>query len=210
MTLVLGVLLAAAPMAGAQPAGDVPSPAVRATPEPKPVLLVYAQHRMPEEMWTALFKALEANSPDVAANVPPGEAHPQFVRGDDPANANVAGQPITVYLGGYCAPSVLERPFPRGKSLGWVSDVDGVVVPIIHVECDRIGDAISTQTQWMTRGGRTEAMSQAMARVILHEWVHVATQSAEHGSEGVTKPRFSAKDLLSGAETPNPANPQVQ
>jgi len=39
-------------------------------------------------------------------------------------------------------------------------------------------------------------MAEAMARVILHEWVHIATQSAHHGSHGVTQSVFGLQDLL--------------
>jgi hypothetical protein len=66
------------------------------------------------------------------------------------------------------------------------------------VECTHIGEEIAGQTQWMNREERTAAMSEGIARVVLHEWVHVATQSAAHGSGGVTKARFGIDDLLCG------------
>jgi hypothetical protein len=206
LAFVFGILLFAETAVGAQPASDRPPTPVQAGPggrSPRPVLLVYSQHPLPAEMWTALFAALEGNLPEAAALVPAGEAHPEFVRGDSPANANVDGQPVTVYLNGDCRPSVLPVAFPQGRRLGWVSKVDSLVVPIIHVECTEISGAISGETQWMNPSGRTTAMSQAMARVILHEFVHVATQSATHGAEGVTKAKFGAKDLLAGEPIEN-------
>jgi hypothetical protein len=39
-------------------------------------------------------------------------------------------------------------------------------------------------------------MAEAMARVIMHEWIHIATQSARHGHRGVSKSIFSVRDLL--------------
>jgi len=39
-----------------------------------------------------------------------------------------------------------------------------------------------------------------MARVILHEWVHVATQSAGHAAHGVAKSNFGIADLLAEDE----------
>jgi hypothetical protein len=196
--LVFWVLLFAPPILGAQQTeGGLPAPAL-AVPEPSPALLISSERRMPEEWWAALFAALQANLPEATENVPAIDANPQFLRGDDPANANFAGPVITVYLGGDCHPSVLHMPFPWGARLGWVSEVDGFIVPIIHVDCPRIGQAIADRTQWMNRDEGTAAMSEAIARVILHEWVHVATQSGAHGADGVTKARFGVDDLLGG------------
>jgi hypothetical protein len=53
----------------------------------------------------------------------------------------------------------------------------------------------------MNREERTDAMSEAVARVVLHEWVHIAAQSAGHGRDGITKAIFSPNDLLCGDET---------
>jgi hypothetical protein len=198
LAFVLGVLLFAYSIVGAQPADDVAAAPAHAVSESRPVLLVSSQHRLPDALWTALFTALQANLPEAAAQVPVNEANPEFLRADDPAIGNLGGQVITVYLRGDCRPSVQKTPFPWGARLGWVDQLDGVIVPIIHVECTHIGEEIAGQTQWMNREERTAAMSEGIARVVLHEWVHVATQSAAHGSDGVTKARFGIDDLLCG------------
>ncbi|MGB0050905.1 MAG: hypothetical protein WBQ02_01630, partial [Terracidiphilus sp.] len=198
---VLCFLLFAAPLIGGQQTDDGLPARAHAQPEARPVLLISSEHRMPEESWAALFAALRANLPEAAENVPAIEANPQFLRGDDPANADLAGPVITVYLVGDCYPSVLQMPFPRGARLGWVSRVDGFIIPIIHVDCSQIRQEIAMQTQWMNCDERTAAMSQAIARVTLHEWVHVAAQRAAHGSSGVTKARFGVDDLLCGDRT---------
>jgi hypothetical protein len=205
LAFVLCVFPFAPPVLGAQPTDNGPPARARAAPEQRPVLLVYSEHGLSEESWAALFAALRANLPEAAAKVPASEANPQFLRGDDPANGNLAGEVITVQLRGDCRPSVQHVPFPGGESLGWVSKVGKIVVPIIHVECTQIGEQISGRTQWMNRNERTAAMSEAIARVTLHEWVHVAAQSAAHGSDGITKAIFSTDDLLCSNQTPESA-----
>jgi hypothetical protein len=50
----------------------------------------------------------------------------------------------------------------------------------------------------MDRSHLDNVMAEAIARVILHEWIHIATQSASHGANGITKPQFVVRDLLAG------------
>jgi hypothetical protein len=213
--LVLGVMVLAAPMLGGQPADNTrPADAARPTPAPvayaaRPVLLISSERRMPEESWRALFAALERDLPEVEGLVPTSDAHPIFLRGGRGADAGPVSRPITVYLRGDCLPSARQLPFPGTQRLGWVSEVDGQIVPVIHVQCTEIGAEISGRTEWMKQDKRTAAMGEAMARVILHEWVHVAAQTAAHGADGVTKPVFSVNDLLCEEQAQNCAPPRI-
>lgn len=208
LAFVSGVLLFTAPIARGQGGGqqtddDAPLGASGGV-VPRPVLVFSSERHLPDSLWAALFVALRANLPDVAAKVPANEANPEFIRGDDPATGTVrAGKAITVYLRGDCRPSVQNSQFPWGARLGWVNEADGFIMPVVHVECTEIGEEIARRTQWMNRKERTAAMSEAVARVVLHEWVHIATQSAAHGSDGVTKARFGVDDLLRGDQTGN-------
>ena len=38
-------------------------------------------------------------------------------------------------------------------------------------------------------------MAQAIAHVVIHEWIHVATQSPAHGAHGITKQFLSPAEL---------------
>ena len=38
-------------------------------------------------------------------------------------------------------------------------------------------------------------MTQAIAHVVIHEWIHIATQSPAHGERGVTKQFLSPEEL---------------
>jgi len=203
LAFVFCIILLAAARLAAQPPGDASPAQAHVALEPRPVLLFSSQHPLPEESWAAVFAALKKDLPEVEGLVPDGDAHPELVRAGYAADGELAGKPITVYLLGDCLPPPLKIPFPGIERLGWVSEVDGKIVPIIHVECTQIGAEISGQTEWMNKKRRTEAMSDAIARVILHEWVHVATQSAAHGSDGLIKPIFGVDDLLCGEAARN-------
>jgi len=48
--------------------------------------------------------------------------------------------------------------------------------------------------------GERNATAEAIARVILHEWVHVATQNPRHTEQGISKQTFGVKDLLTEDE----------
>jgi len=197
------VLLFAAPILGAQPTDGGLPPQARTAPDPRPVLLVYSQHRLSPEEWAALFTALHTALPEAAAELPARDTNPEFIRGDYHPEENPDGGVVTVYLRGDCRASVQRVPISGPVRLGWVNQVDGRILPIIHVECTEIGEEISGRTHWMSRNERTAAMSEAIARVVLHEWVHVATQSAAHGANGLSKAQFGVNDLLCGEQARN-------
>jgi hypothetical protein len=158
--------------------------------------MVFAQHRLPESSWTALFAALRANLPEVAAQFPTLDANPELIRGDALPFGEPAPKAIAVYLRGDCRAPLLPSPFPSGEALGWVLMAHAQIESVIHVECTAIGEELSRSTERMSPEQRTAAMSEAIARVVLHEWVHIATQSAAHERQGIGKARFGVNDLL--------------
>jgi hypothetical protein len=50
----------------------------------------------------------------------------------------------------------------------------------------------------------------AIARVILHEWIHIATQSPGHAPDGLGKAAFRPRDLVAHAANPAAAHHGVQ
>jgi len=89
----------------------------------------------------------------------------------------------------------MPRYVPLG-ALGWVRLVHGRIEPFIHVECAQIVQELGPLVLGMNRKRRDAVMGEAMARVIVHEWVHVATQNAGHAAHGVAKSHFGVADLL--------------
>jgi hypothetical protein len=102
---------------------------------------------------------------------------------------------ISVKLIGDCT----LMPGPRrtvNGALGWVKKVDGEIQPFIHVNCERIAEMLEPIALGMDRERRNTVMSEAIARVIAHEWIHIATQDANHEKNGVMQSQFQISDLL--------------
>jgi hypothetical protein len=64
------------------------------------------------------------------------------------------------------------------------------------VNCAEIAQELGSLVLGMNQRRRDMVMGEAMARVIVHEWVHVATQNAGHARRGVAKSSFGVADLL--------------
>jgi len=158
-------------------------------------LIIFSERRMRDEEWSALFDALKRGSASEAARAPALSAGAEFLRGDQMARGLEVSRPISVYLHGDCSLLPMVRTFSPG-ALGWVWRVHGQIEPFIHVECGEIALVLGPTAMGLDRKRRETLMSEAMARVILHEWIHVATQNPKHAREGVEKAQFSLADLL--------------
>jgi hypothetical protein len=201
LLFVLCIVLCGAPILAGQPARSIPPAQASDAPPPQLTLVFFSQHRLPERAWAALFQAVRANLPEAAAEVPALNGNLELIRGDAVAHGELVPESVTVYLHGDCSPPPLVQSFSGGARLGWVVKEGAQIVPTIHVECTAIGQEISERTERLNGDGRTAAMSEALARVILHEWAHVAMQSSVHGARGITKAQFGVNDLLySGRE----------
>jgi hypothetical protein len=173
------------------------APALRAQ-QPGTAIIVYAQPQVEDALWNDLLQSLQA---DLAAGI--GESSNGFAlqhnatyfRGHDlPAGIDFS-QVIVVKLLGRC--DVLpqsNRPALKGP-LGWVPLVSGRIQPYIFVDCERIAQVLRTKSAGLTKYERRHEMTQAIAHVVIHEWIHIATQSPAHGSHGVTKQFLSPEEL---------------
>lgn len=167
--------------------------------EPHTTLVIFADHRMQDNAWIALFDAVRAESLSVAATSPAPAGPADLVRGDKMRPGVEIDKPITVYLHGDCTLKPTTRMIPT-KPLGWVLRVNDQIEPFIHVDCEEIAQVVEQVALGMSRGRRATVMSEAIARVILHEWVHVATQNPRHTEEGISKSTFGVKGLLTEDE----------
>jgi hypothetical protein len=52
----------------------------------------------------------------------------------------------------------------------------------------------------MSRQRGQDAMTQAISRVLIHEWVHIATQNSAHSKRGLFQPKLSINDLITPAD----------
>jgi hypothetical protein len=198
---VLGwaVFAAALAMAGLDAAGRVDAQ------EPKlpeitanPTLVIFADRKMADGEWAALFDALGRNVPEASAEAPAIAVHPQIMRGDAVVPGMSVASAIVVYLHGDCTLAPLVRRSAYGVPLGWVRAEHGRIEPFVHVNCSAIGQVLGADAAGLDRTRRDAMMGGAVARVILHEWIHIATQNMGHSMRGLSKAEFGVDDLIAG------------
>jgi hypothetical protein len=100
------------------------------------------------------------------------------------------------------------HPEPFGQAhqptaLGWVRIHNGSIEHFIHVECAHIGQVLGLQGIGLKSYQRDQLMAGAIARVILHEWIHISNQSPHHARNGITKAQFGVADLVAHASKPH-------
>lgn len=172
---------------------------------PRITLIVFADRHMPDAEWAALFDDLRQGYANLALESRFVPATIDLIRGDALQPGAYFDAPVSIYLHGDC--TLLAQPeqsVPQG-ALGWVLRNHGRIEPFIHVDCTRIRDMLGQYALGMNHDRRNVAMAEAIARVVLHEWVHVATQSAAHQREGISKRSFGIADLI-----PDYLPPQAQ
>jgi hypothetical protein len=163
--------------------------------ESRKAFVVFADHDLRENEWSALLDALRSSFEKEGGNLSAAE----FLRGDRVVSGNGLSEPIVIYLHGNCSLVPVIRASEAG-TLGWVRRVHGHIEPFIHVDCTQIGLELGPVSMGMNRNRRDTVMSEAMARVILHEWIHIATQNPGHDRRGVAKAHFDVADLLANDE----------
>jgi hypothetical protein len=173
--------------------GAVAQPAV---PAARTTVVVFADRPLPADRWPDLFAALRARLESGDPETQALDRDARFLRGDDSEPGFSVESSIVVYLHGDCSLSPMERRTAYAVPLGWVRRIDGEIQPFVHVDCTRIGQVIGAQARWLSKQGRDKAMDGALARVILHEWIHIATQSSAHASNGIARAQFGVADLM--------------
>jgi hypothetical protein len=174
------------------------APAAQTAAGPRTTLVVFPSRPMPDDEWTALFATVESIA---AAEKIEGAGDLEFVRGDTMRPGLSVESAVVVYLHGNCNLEPLPRRTGYSVRLGWVLLVNRQIDPYINVDCTRIGQVLGARAQGLDKQARDRLMAGAVARVLVHEWIHVARQSAEHGRNGITKPSFGVSDLLGEPET---------
>lgn len=169
------------------------------TEHPRTALVFYAQPQVSDNLWPDLFQSLHA---DLAAGI--GESPTGLVLDQDPAYFRADGLAIginfstviVVKLLGRCDVSPQSALLSRKGPMGWVLEASGKIQPYIFVDCARIAQALRTRPAGLNNGERRHEMAQAIAHVVIHEWIHIATQSPAHGAHGITKQFLSPEELI--------------
>jgi hypothetical protein len=179
------------------------APVAQTTGGTRTTVIVFPHQPMPDDEWAALFEEVQRTA---HAEKIEGAGDVEFVRGDTMRPGLSVERDMVVYLHGNCNLEPLPRRSGYSERLGWVirengGRENGRIDPYIHVDCTRIGQVLGAQAQGLDKQARDRMMAGAVARVMVHEWIHVARQSAEHGRNGITKASFGVADLLGEPET---------
>ena len=177
--------------------------------EPLTTLVIFAGHRMEDRQWAALVNALRRNLTEAVEESQAIADTPEIVRGEAMQPGMRVETAIVVFLHGDCNLEPLARRTAYGVRLGWVRKDHGQIEPYAHVDCTQIGQVLGRQAIGLDRDQRNAVMAGAIARVILHEWIHIATQSSAHADRGIEKARFGVAELMSGDGQPGGAVSQT-
>jgi hypothetical protein len=177
-------------------AGAVRVEAAVVLAQPRITVIVYPERQMPEAQWAALMQDLQQGFTDLAVATRFTPVPVDIIRGDTLQQHVPVDAAVAIYLHGEC--TLVAQPdqsVPQG-ALGWVLREHGKIAPFIHVNCARIRDMLGPSALWMKGDRRPLAMAQAIARVVLHEWIHFAGQTAAHQASGLSKSNFGVADLI--------------
>lgn len=193
---------------------------------PQTTVAIFNERPMPDGLWQVLIatlrEGLASNSPEMRGlsiqtpSQSKGQAlgtdassQIEVIRGDKIVPGIAVDNSVTIYLMGDCKttpvlqPGLSGHPQPRvSGALGWVKMTDAHIEPFIHVDCKRIGQMLGGAGSGRSSEDRNQLMANAISRVVLHEWIHIATQNPSHSREGVTKAQFGVQDLLAQPAKP--------
>ena len=165
-------------------------------PVSKATMVIFTDHPMEDDQWSALVRELQRADVRLATAARELGGGLEVLRGPDLVVGIDAAQIISVRVIGDCTLLPGPRRMVNG-ALGWVKRVNGEIQPFIHVNCERIVEMLQSMALGMDRDRKNTVMAEAMARVIAHEWIHIATQHAGHENDGVMQASFQVSDLLS-------------
>jgi hypothetical protein len=99
---------------------------------------------------------------------------------------------------GRCDVAGLVRRAAAGGPLGWTHISDGSILPFSDVDCDGVRALLQSDLLAIPAAAREAAFGRALARVLAHELYHIFADTTRHGSFGIGKEAYTARDLLAG------------
>jgi hypothetical protein len=157
-------------------------------------LVFYADKQVSDALWQPLFSAIQEDLARENFGLP--DPAPRLVRSNEIYPGEEFGRVIEVRLLGRCdVPQQAYRPLKSGP-LGWVLRVHGEIQPFIYIDCTRMAQVLDPTTLGMSRDQRSRAMSQAISHVLVHEWIHIATQNSGHAEHGISEAQLTPSTLV--------------
>jgi hypothetical protein len=159
----------------------------------RPAMIFYFDQPASARAWPAIVDALRREAAGGGYSLP---ADIEILQASDLRPGSEFSNLIVVHLEGRC--DVAEqayRPLSRGP-LGWVLRVEGEIQPFVYVHCDRLAQLLNPKLLGMNDAQRSAAMAIAIARITVHEWLHITLQSTAHTAHGIRRAQLSADELV--------------
>lgn len=170
-------------------------------------LIVLADPHVTAYLWPVLVESLRLESA-LESRQAPVDGDPAIILADRTTPGPEFPKRIQIELLGRCDLSAPSLGFHEGP-LGWVLEYQGKIEPDIHVNCARLTQYLRPVISLMSNERRQQALSGAISRIVVHEWIHIATQSAEHSGQGVMHSELSIHDLIAPIPETGSATTQV-
>ena len=109
----------------------------------------------------------------------------------------VAPRIVFIYFKGDCrAPRLPPRLSVEGMALAGISRVDGHMLPVVSVDCERTASYLWPAMSGAERANGDLAFGRALARVIAHELYHFFTGATKHTKSALFRASIPASSLL--------------
>jgi hypothetical protein len=178
-SLFLGFAVAVLPLCGAQRGAMLP-----------PIAL-YTQ--FPEEPPAAVFNSLRLEVQNIMA---PMGLNFEWLRLSASDGRQVSVELAVIDFKGRCDVANLIAHDSNPGPLGWTHISDGVILPFADVDCSAVRSFIQKELLESPAVSRAQVFGRALGRVLAHELYHIFANTTRHGSEGVGREFYSARDLL--------------
>jgi hypothetical protein len=195
---VLLILLLICTTAGGASAAVLPSTPMN-TQASGTALVFYAQQSVSDDLWPLLFQILRADLAAGMGKLPNGvdlDREPTILRGSDDLRGVSFSSVVSVKLLGRCDRLPQVDGSPSDGPLGWVVRVSGKIQPFVYIDCARLSRELRPVSASLSKAEREHVMAQAISRVLIHEWSHIAGQSPAHSRRGLTQAYLSPSDLI--------------
>jgi|ERR1035437_1212537 hypothetical protein len=180
LPLLLCLALAALPAFGEQPG---------ATLAP---IAIYTQFQ--QEPPAAVLDALQN---EVESIMSPMGLHFEWRSLPSASGSEVSIELAVVNFKGRCDIAGLPPDSTNPGPLGWTHVSDGVILPFADVDCESLRGFLGKELLKVRAAERKTSFGRALGRVLAHELYHIFANTLRHGADGVGKPAYTVRELLS-------------
>lgn len=111
--------------------------------------------------------------------------------------AEASAELAVVTFRGGCEATDLAQSMAIPGALGWTHISDGVILPFSEIDCDGIRHFLQLELLHLRQQERDAVFGRAVGRVLAHELYHIFANTRAHGSEGIAKRSYTARELIS-------------